>query len=242
MRKRVGRDWSTRVKRTDQVGDKKLNILLWGKPGSGKTRFMGTAPKPFIIAAEDGVLTLANKEIPYYLLQDDEAVFDTVMQIVNDARKKVNGFEDIETICIDSVWKLNKMLLDEIMDDAGKDKPEFDHWGTLKTRISKIVEAFLKMDYHLICSVGEKAKEDKLTEVLTPSFNFAGSYADQIAYEFDFNLYMVKKARGQRIEFMTYALDENKRTAKSRVELPREMKDVDFTFIYEKVQSVLKQK
>ena len=67
-RKRVGRDWVNNVRMTNNVADKKLNILLWGRPGTGKTQFMGTAPKPFIIAAEDGVLTLHDKTIPYYIL------------------------------------------------------------------------------------------------------------------------------------------------------------------------------
>ena len=239
MRKRVGKEWNNRVRQTSNVADKKLNILLWGAPGTGKTRFMGTAPRPFIIAAEDGVLTLANKDIPYYLLQDDEKVYDTVMQILEDARLKKGIFEEIETICLDSVWKLNKMLMDEILDDANVEKAQFDHWGKLGTRVSKIVEGFLKTDFHFIASVGEKVKEDKLTEELRPTFNMSGSYADQIAYEFDFNIFMKKKAVGSRINFLAYSLDENKRTAKSRVELPREMANLDFNFLWNTVQKAL---
>ncbi len=240
-RKRVGRAWAESVKQTSNIADKKLNILLWGASGSGKTRFMGGAKKPFIIAAEDGVLTLKDKDIPYYLLKSDEKVYDTVLAIIDSAKKKLDGFEEIETICIDSLWKLNQMLFDEILDEAGLEKAgSFAEWGVLQTRISKVVSALLAMDYHIVASVGEKLKEDKLTEALLPAFNFSGSYADQVAYEFDFNLYLTTKAKGHRLEYVAYSKPENKRNAKSRVDLPREIKDLSFDWLWGEITKGLK--
>lgn len=237
-RKRVGRAWAEGIRTTSNVADKRLNILLWGKPGTGKTRFMGSCPKPFIIAAEDGVLTLHNEEIPYYLLKDDEKVFDTVMQIIDDARKKLNGFENIETICIDSLWKLNSMILEEIKEEMGETKG-FGIWDALLTRMTKINSGLLSMDYHYVVSVGESIKEDKMTESLRPVFNMSGSFKDQVAYEFDLNLFMDKKSKGARTEWVAYSMDENKRTAKSRVALPREIKNLSFSLLWETIQKEL---
>ncbi len=241
-RKRVGRAWQEGMRRTDNVADKRLNILLWGKPGTGKTRFMGTCPNPWVLASEDGVLTLHNETIPYYLLNPEEKVYDTVMQMIDDARKKIGVFETVDTICIDSVWKLNQMLLDEIQDERGNEKAQRDDWGTLLSRMSKIFSAILAMDYHVVASVGEKTKIDDLSEELKPEFNMAGSYKDQIAYEFDFNIFMEKKTRGVRTEWIAHALDHDKRNAKSRVDLPRDMKDFTFDFIWNIVQKELKTK
>ena len=67
----------------------------------------------------------------------------------------------------------------------------------------------------------------------------SGSYKDQIAYEHDFNIFMEKKSKGVRTEFISHALDHNKRNAKSRVKLPLDMKDLDFPFIWDKVQKEL---
>jgi len=50
---------------------------------------------------------------------------------------------------------------------------------------------------------------------------------------------MVKKSRGSRIEFYTYTIDENKRTAKSRLPLPREMKDLTFPQIWDMFKETL---
>lgn len=243
-RRRVGRNWAGKIRKTNNVADKKLNILTWGRPGSGKTWFMGTAPKPFIIAAEDGVLTLHEKEIDYVLLDPEEKVYDTVMIYIDDARKKLGVFEDIETICVDSLWKLNQMLLDEIIEEAGREKAERDDWGMLLTRISKIMSNLLAMDYHCITSVGEQIKEDamntdKKNPLMLPEFNMSGSYKSQVAYEFDFNLYFEQKPRGARVDYMAYPLPHDKRNAKSRVKLPNEMKDITFDFILNKVNEEL---
>lgn len=238
-RTRVGRAWSDNVRQTSNVADKRLNILLWGRPGTGKTLFMGTAPKPFIIASEDGVLTLHDKEIPYYVLSPEEKVFDTVMQIIDDARKSIGVFEDINTICVDSVWKLNRMILEEIMEESGVTKAQHDQWGELLSRMSKIFSTLLSMDYHVIASVGEQVREDKMTEELKPVFNMSGSYKDQIAYEFDFNIFLEKKAKGSRVEFLAHALDHDKRNAKSRVALPPTMHDLNFDLVWDTVQSEL---
>lgn len=240
-RKRVGRAWQESTKMTDNVADKKLNILLWGKPGSGKTHFMGTAPKPFIIAAEDGVLTLHDKSIPYYLLKSDEKVYDTVMAIIDSANKKEGVFEDRETVCLDSIWKLNSMILEEVQEELGT-TTGFAMWDLLKLRMSKIHSALLASDYHYILSAGEKYKEDKVDGSMKVIFNMSGSFSEQMAYEVDLNLYFKVKSKGARIEYLAYALEENKRNAKSRVQLPREMSNITFDYIFDMVQKGLDKK
>ena len=237
-RKRVGRTWAEGIRTTSDVADRRLNILLWGRTGTGKTEFMGTCPKPFIIAAEDGVLTLHNKEIPYYILKDDEKIFDTVMQIIDDARKRLGPFEDIETICVDSIWKLNSLILEEIKEELGT-TTGFGIWDSLLTRMTKINSALISMDYHYVASVGESIKEDKMTETLRPVFNMSGSFKDQMPYEFDLNLFLDKKSKGARNEWVAYSIDENKRTAKSRVTLPKEIKNLNFDFLWTTIQKEL---
>ena len=240
-RRRVGREWQSGIKHTNNVADKKLNILVWGEPGTGKTEFMGTAPKPFIIAAEDGTLTLHGKDIVYFPLSDDMKVYDTVMQIIDDARKKVDVFENIETICVDSMWKLNRLILEEIQEEKGTTKG-FDIWDALNTRMSKIHSNLLSLNYHYIFSAGEKLKEDKLTEELKPVFNMSGGFATQMAYESDLNFYMTCKTKGTRAVYSAFVLQENKRNAKSRVKLPREIVNLTFDYLWEKINGELEKK
>lgn len=255
-RKRPAKNWGQAIKSTKDVSNVKLNILLWGASGVGKTHFIGTAPRPFVIAAEKGTLTLYKEDIPFFQLTDEMAVYDTVMLILQSAERKEKVFKydeegnitdevlvdfgEIDTIAIDSVWKLNEMLLLEICDEANKTKATFDEWGILLTKMSKIISRIVAIDYNSIVTIGQAVKKDELEEdEKLMEFNMRGSYRHQIAYEFDFNLYLNCETRGTRSEYVAYTSEENKRTAKSRVAVPRRLVDPKFSQLWDAVQAEL---
>lgn len=256
-RRKPTRNWGQAIKSTRDVAKQKLNILLWGATGVGKTHFIGTAPSVFIIATEKGTLTLHNKDIPFFQVTDDMPVFDMLMMIFQSAEKKEKVFKVdeegevtdellvdfalIETIAIDSVWKLNEMLLLELCDNANRDKASFDEWGLLLTKMSKIISRLVAMDFHSIITIGQAVKKDEMEEnEKVMEFNMRGSYRHQIAYEFDFNFYMATEAQGTRLSYVAYTKEENKRSAKSRVELPRKLVNPKFQTVWDAVQKELK--
>lgn len=256
-RRRPARSWGQGIKSTKDVTKQKLNILLWGASGVGKTHFIGTTPRVFVIATERGTLTLHSKDIPFFQVTDDMPVFDMIMLILQSAEKKEKVFKideegnvtdellvdfgEIDTIAIDSVWKLNEMLLLELCDNANRDKASFDEWGLLLTKMSKIIARLIAIDFHSVITIGQAVKKDEMEEdEKVMEFNMRGSYRHQIAYEFDFNLYMATEASGTRLNYVAFTSEENKRSAKSRVKLPRKLKDPSFDVIWGAVQTELK--
>lgn len=229
-RERVGRRWTEHVKFTDDVSDKKLNILVWGLPGSGKTHFAQTSPKPFLINTDKGELTMHSLHVPYITIDGSMQVYETIMAILNSAQKKTDGFDKFETIILDSVWKTSDLLLDEICDENNvTGKPSFNEWGILLTRMTKIIDGFTASGYNFIATSGEATRADEMDpEEKVVSFNFSGSYRDRLAYSFDFNLYMRSKPKGRETAYLAFTQEENKRTAKSRVEMPRQIADPSF--------------
>ena len=256
-RKRPTGKWAQGIRSTRDVSRQKLNILIWGASGVGKTRFLGTAPRTFIIATEKGTLTLYKEDIPFFQITEDMPVFDMVMLILQSAERKEKVFKidedgnetdevlvdfaEIDTIAIDSVWKLNEMILTELCDVANRDKASFDEWGLLLAKMSKIIARLIAMDYHSIITIGQAVKKDEMEEdEKVMEFNMRGSYRHQIAYEFDFNLYFAEETRGTRSEYVAYTKDANKRTAKSRVPLPPKLVNPNFDMIWDVVQAELK--
>lgn len=249
-RTRPGRNWGKLVKSTKDVAEKKLKILVWGGPGTGKTHLIGTAPNPFVIAAEDGVLTLHQFDIPYFKMTDSMAVYETFLMIIESAvkREKVEmedgsivDFAEIETIALDSAWMLNARLTREIKEETGKDKFQHGEWGLLLDRMQKCITDLLEADFHIICTMGEAVKTDEMDEKKKEiTFNMQGSFRNQIAYLFDFNLTTFKESIGRRTNYKLFTNDENNRSAKSRVELPKEILDPTFTKILEPTMKLLK--
>lgn len=244
MRERIGRKWTDKVRYTDDLTDKCLNILVWGPPGSGKTHFIETAPKPFLINTDKGELTMHRSHIPSVALDGTTQVYETIMAILDSARKKKDGFEEIETIGLDSVWKLSDLLLEEIKEEKNTTgKAGFDDWGELLTRMAKIVDGFTASPYHFIATSGEAIRQDDMdAEEKVVTFNFSGSYRSRLAYAFDFNLYFLAKKRGLKTEYIAFSQEENKRTAKSRVSMPRQIVDPSFSTIQGLVTAGLEKK
>lgn len=226
-----------------------MKILLSGAPGSGKTHFIGTAPNPFVLAAEDGLLTLHKFDIPFIKITDDMAVYEDFLEILQAAkeRRKIdNGdgtftdFSEIDTLCLDSVWMLNTRLKKEILESGYIKNAQKDLWGALLDQIKDCILKLLDMDYHIIATVGEAVKTDEMdSEEKVISYNFQGSFRNEIGYLFDFNLYMVKESRGRNMIYKCYTNDENNRSAKARIGgLPREMVNPTFNDILKHMEEI----
>ncbi len=249
-RKRLGRNWGQNIIMTDDVKNKKVKILVSGGPGSGKTHFLGTAPRPFVFAAENGLLTLHKFKIPSIPINDDMAVYEDFLEMLEAAKERrkvpiddqgtVIDFAEIDTLCLDSVWMLNSRLKKEILETINVRNAQKDLWGLLLDRIGDCVRKLLDMDYHIIATVGEAVKADELdSEEKVITYNFQGSFRNEIGYLFDFNLYMVKESRGRNTIYKCYTNDENNRSAKARIGgLPREIVNPTFDDILKHLEEI----
>lgn len=177
--------------------------------------------------------------IPYVTIDESMNVYDTIMAIMDDARKgtanEIVDFSQVDTIVLDSVWKLSDLLLEESMERTNTtSKANYDNWGELLTKMTKIVGGFASLDYHFIATSGEAVKQDAMDEdesIVT--FNFSGSFRDKLPYMFDFNLYLKAQKRGNQVNYVANTMEENGRTAKSRVSMPRQIVDPSFDKIQE---------
>lgn len=241
-RKRLERGWTkTLTRTTSDVENVKLNMLLWGPPKVGKTEFAKSCPNVYMIAAENGVLTLKDHDIPYFpLFTDEYAIYDTVMQI----GKAIKDGEIVcDTVYLDSEWKLSILLIKEILEETGLAAMRTQDWGTLGARMEAINSMFLQMDKHFIATCGEAIKTSREDEEQKEAtFNLSGGYRDQMPYEFDQNIYMSKKLVGRKMKYYGHTQDKNKRSAAGRIALPPEIENPTFTFIWDTIQKELKKK
>jgi len=94
------------IKSTKDIAtDHGIKAVVYGFSGVGKTVLCSTAPKPIILSAEDGLLSLHGKDIPFIevkSIQDIGNAFDFL---------KNNG--DYETICLDSLSEIAETVLNE---------------------------------------------------------------------------------------------------------------------------------
>ncbi len=149
-------------------------------------------------------------------------------------------FNEIETIACDSITKLNDLIIEEIEESNGAMRTQ--DWGVVRSRMRSINNLLMALPYNVICTGGEAIKDDlEDADKVRATLNMQGGYRDVIMYEYDFNIYMKTKPRGRSVQYIAQTQDMNKRTAKSRAELPSEIENLSFTMIAEAVDKKLKE-
>jgi len=240
------KSWAEDIVFTDDITSHKFKTLLKGQAGVGKTEVIASYPRPFVIDWESGLLTLGKHHIPNYPIgaKAQGRYYDTMMAILdaienNESIGKIN-FAEIDSIGIDSLSKMNELLLRDIMNVSGNVKAELDDWGTLDYQISGIMNRFIQLDKYKVATIGEAEKVDTKTQVSTWSVNMRGNYRKFVEHEFDFVIWMKKEESRTGETFVATGKNMGGRTSKLRlVELPPKMDRVTFDLIEDAVKVVL---
>jgi len=153
-----------------------VNILVYGEAGAGKTTLCATAPKPIIISAEQGLLSLSDKDIP--------VIEVSKLDEVKEAFKYVSSTDEYETVCIDSISELGESLLAEFK-LATKDPRQA--YGQMNDEMSGIVRRFRDIPNKNVLFI---AKQQRIVDEYTGKINFGPSmpgksFAMNLPYFFD---------------------------------------------------------
>lgn len=181
--------------------------LIIGEFGSGKTHFANTFPKPFFIDVDYGLATtkdsMTAKSAPGIRLFPGDPVYQTIMSLINDAKAKRPPLDEYETIVLDGLTSLSRLLLYEItggnLDPKTGQKPGYDEYGSLKTRLSSIVTQLQSVPFHVVVTALTEIDKDEATGSYVGLINTVGSFGKDVGSMFD-EVYYVEKRRGRKDE------------------------------------------
>lgn len=83
-----------------------VKMLVYSRAGIGKTVLCSTAPKPLILSAESGLLSLRHFDLPVIEISDVSDVYDAY-EFITESKDA----EQYETICLDSITEIAEVLL-----------------------------------------------------------------------------------------------------------------------------------
>lgn len=154
----------------------KIKAVVYAGPGSGKTTFGGTCPKPIFASAEGGLLSIAHLAPAYAEIK----TLQDLAELLAFLRKGGHGFE---SVVIDSITEISEIIKADIEKRTGK-AMQIQDFGTLAKKIRDILRGFRDLDMHVLFIAQEKNEKDgdKIERVM-PSLN--GKSADEIAYFMD---------------------------------------------------------
>jgi hypothetical protein len=151
----------------------RLRIICYGVPKVGKTTFALTAPRPLVIDTDGGLITgaIGGVEAVSYEptgWREFEALYFWA--------KEHSG--EIDTIVIDSLTMLQRLLLDEIVDDTSEVKtpdkpvmqfvPEQGMYLANQRQVARILTDFRRLGKHMILTAGVRDRMGRRSPDVAP--------------------------------------------------------------------------
>lgn len=162
----------------------RCKCLVIGPSGIGKTRLCATAPKPLIISAEKGMLSLKDENLPVIEISNHIDLEDAYKFVTTDPRAK-----RFETICIDSVSDIAESCLAWFKENPvdGNTHPQAAY-GHMADKILPMLKKFRDLnDFHVYFTAKIKRQEDAYTGIDTFMASCPGRVlGPALPYLFDF--------------------------------------------------------
>ena len=136
----------------------KLNILIYGKSGTGKTSFACCFPKPFVFDFDKGMLSQRGRDVEYETYKGATAYQDFEVSF-----KEMERECKYETIVLDSVTTMQEYLLDKILLVNKRPMPTLNEWNTLIAELKDLFMRLTKMGKHLVVVAHEQVLQDDIT-------------------------------------------------------------------------------
>jgi hypothetical protein len=138
-----------------------LKVLIWGEAKSGKTTFAATFPRPFFFDMDNGMLTLAGKDIEYETYDGDKGYKKFRMDL-----PKIAERSDIDTLVIDSLSSMQNFQMEEIQKLSGTfpGTPQIQEYGLQIVRLRKFLYELVAYKKHVVLIGHEQVWQDEVTK------------------------------------------------------------------------------
>lgn len=189
----------------DLKGKPKVNMLLYGAPGTGKTTIAGTFPKPLYLNIEAGVNTLIDAGVDYVDIEVWEDIKEVYNLLVSKELKH-------ESVIIDSVTELMKKRKLELQ--GKRESMRIQDWGLLVNEIEEMMRRFRDLPQHAVFIFAENEVNTDEGVLKRPSVSgkslptTAAGFVDLVGY--------TKVSKDKTIQFLTQFTPDGSVYAKSR--------------------------
>jgi hypothetical protein len=140
-----------------------VKCLGYGRSGVGKTRLGATAPRPFFLSAEAGLLSLRKERVPYALIETYKQLEEAHTWATKSAEAR-----NYDTLVLDSVSEIAEVVLGE---EKGKSRDPRKAYGELSTQMTMLLRDFRDLPQkHVYFIAKEETIEVNGVRVARPMF------------------------------------------------------------------------
>lgn len=114
-----------------------IKCLIYSAAGMGKTRLCATAPDPFIISCESGLLSIADFNLPY--------IEATSIEKIKEVYEWIKHKNEYKTVCLDSISEIGETVLNQFKKTKSSKGTEMDArnaYGKMNDVMTEVIRNF----------------------------------------------------------------------------------------------------
>ena len=111
-----------------------IKVCVYGPAGAGKTKLIETSPRPLILSAEGGTLSIAKANIPMIIVKSMKDMDEAYLWLRSSPEAK-----NFDTICLDSISEIAEVCLS---DEKAKTKDPRKAYGEMQDLVAVQIRLF----------------------------------------------------------------------------------------------------
>ena len=217
------------LRNTNTVAINGLKVLVYGEAGAGKTTLIKTLPKPLILSAEGGLLSLRKENLPFIEIHTVEELRDAAKWLETSAEAK-----QFESVALDSISEIAEVVL---ANEKALNKDGRAAYGNMNDIMAKVIRSFRDLpNRHVYFSAKmEKAQDETGAMLFAPSMP-GKTLAQGIPFFFD-EVFALRVSRSEKGETkrMLMCRPDGMWTAKDRAGVLKMWEEPDLGAIIAKI-------
>lgn len=166
------------LRSTSDLSANGLKVLVYGQAGSGKTTLIQTLPKPIILSAEGGLLSIQDAGLPYIEI--------TSMTELKEAYEWVVGSDEakqFQSVALDSISEIAEVVLGYEKKIA---KDPRQAYGEMQNQMAEIIRSFRDISgKNVYMSAKLEKTQDEMGRVLYAPSMPGNKTGQSLPYYFD---------------------------------------------------------
>lgn len=144
------------VKKTNRITATKINGLIYGHSGAGKTTLAGTLLKykPIVISLEAGLLSLKGHDVDYVEVDPDHRI-TSLKKILAEVEKS-----DYQTVFIDSLSEVSEAMYDLAKSEFPDSRNTMQRYGYCKELMIRFLKYTRDFDKNVFYTALQKSDKD----------------------------------------------------------------------------------
>jgi phage nucleotide-binding protein len=166
------------LKRTKEATAQAVKLLVYGQAGAGKTSLIPTLPKPVILSAEGGLLSIADTNLPFLEITSMAELQEAYKWLTSSAEAG-----EFQSVALDSISEIAEVVLNQ---EKKVNKDPRAAYGAMQEQMADVIRAFRDLPgKHVYMSAKLEKTQDEMGRVLYAPSMPGNKTGQSLPYFFD---------------------------------------------------------